>query len=135
MSYLSDELERQMKSEKLTGSQLAERTGISSSQIYNWLKNVQISINEKQLKSLQTALTQDSHNHARLVLAHLLDEKFGHGSEHVDVSLKGDFEKNAKQKTSARGEKALQYLGVLRMKSRDCNDLLIDLARVLGADI
>ena len=135
MSYLADELERQLNEQGITGVQLADRTGISTSQIYNWLKSAQVTISEKQLTSIQAALTKDSHAHARLVLAHLLDEKFGHGHDRIAIEMKSEYELKDHPRTKARGEKALHFLAELRLKSKDCNDLLVDLARVLGADV
>src|SRR5262245_38424713 len=103
MSYLSDELERQMRSQNITGLQLAERTGISPSQIYNWLKSTQVSISEKQMTVIQAALTNDSHAHARLVLAHLLDEKFGFSSDMVSVELLDGGIMSDRPKTRSKG--------------------------------
>lgn len=134
MSYLSEELERQMKEQKVTGLQLAERTGISASQIYNWLNSVQLSISEEQLKLIQAALTNDHHTHARLVLAHLLDEKFGFGHDLVRIQM-DEVTLSARPRKSARGEKAMQFLLEERQKNRSVNDLIIDLAICLGANL
>lgn len=135
MSYLSDEINRQMEDHGVSAQQLAERTGFSLSQMYNWIRGDQLTINEIQMTGLQAALSNDSHSHARLVLAHLLDEKFGHSHDQIAVELKAEFEVRDKPRTRARGEKALHFLAELRVKSRDCNDLLIDLAKVLGAEL
>lgn len=135
MSYLSDELQRQMDEHKVTAQQLAVKASVSVSQMYNWIRGDQSTINERQLEAIQSGLSADSHAHARLVLAHLLDEKFGHSHERVAVDLKAEFEAMDRPRTRARGEKAVNYLAELRTKSKDCNDLLIDLARVLGAEL
>jgi transcriptional regulator with XRE-family HTH domain len=135
MSYLSDEIQRQIDEYGVTGQQVAVKMGLSVSQIYNWIRGDQTTINERNLCALQAALSSDSNAHARLVLAHLLDEKFGHGNDRIAVELKADFEIKDAPRIKARGEKALHFLSELRMKSKDCNDLLIDLAKVLGADL
>lgn len=135
MSYLADELERQMEIAAMSGPQLAERTKkISASQIYNWLNSVQTSIGQEQMESLASALSQDPVMNAHLVKAHLLDERFGPGSELVRVEIDGN-ELKDRQRPRTKREKSLQFLAELSLTSRDCNSLLIDLARCLGAEL
>ncbi len=135
MSFLSDELERQITAHDITGLELADRTGISSSQIYNWIKSVQVSITEDRLKLLQAALSDDPRDHAMLVMAHLLDEKFGFQHELITIDIKESAGLKDHQRRMAKGEKAIHYLAELRLKSKDCNDLLVDLAKILGAEL
>lgn len=134
MSYLSEELQRQMTAHDVAGLQLAERTGISASQIYNWLNDRQSSITESQLSVIQAALGDDHHDHARLVLAHLLDEKFGLNHELVDVSVRSDSELRDAPRSRSKGERAMEFLAAERVRNRELNDMLIDLARLLGAE-
>jgi len=135
VSYLSDELERQLEETKTTGLQLAERIGVSSSQVYNWLNGRQTSISEAQLSAIQAALGDDSIYHARLVEAHLLDERFGLSSHLVTVAIMQDSQSmHDKPRRESRGESALQYLAWQRKDNPDLNELIIDLARLLGAD-
>ena len=134
MSYLGDEIERQMAAQNLNGSQLAERSQISASQIYKWTNSEQTSIGQDQMTALSRALSTDANDHAALTRAHLLDEKFGPGAKLVSIEIDSMELKDSPKKFS-KGEQAVHYLAELRIQSRDVNDLVIDLARCLGAKI
>lgn len=131
MSYFSEELIRQMSAKNVTGVRLAELTNFSASQISNWTRGEQTSLTEQQISVIQAALTDDVHDHARLVLSHLLDEKFGLGNELVDVSMRLDAQILDQPRLRSKGEVALAFLAEERLKNRELNELLIDLARVL----
>lgn len=131
MSYFSEELVRQMTTKNVTGIRLADLTGFSASQISNWTRGEQTTINEQQLSVIQAALGDDAHDHARLVLAHLLDEKFGLNSDLVEVTVRDAGEMRDYVRPSSKGEAALAFLAGERVRNRELNDLLIDLARLL----
>lgn len=131
MSYFGEELTKQMELKKVTGIELASRTSISSAQISKWTRGEQTSLNEPQLSVMQAALGDDAHDHARLVLAHLLDERFGLNSELVEVSVRDTGEMRDYTRPRSKGEAAIAFLSVERVRNRELNDLLIDLARLL----
>jgi len=135
MSYFAEELERQMSAASVNGVQLSERTGISPSQFYNWLKDVQRSVSEEQLKSIAPALSDDVLLHAALVRAHLLDEKKGPGSELVTVEIESPRYLRDKPRPRSRAERALAYLAEERHRNPELNDLIIGLAKMLGGDL
>lgn len=135
VSYLSEELERQFARSRTNPLQLSEQIKISPSQIYKWLRSEQTSISAEQLTSLAKGLSSDENSHAALVLAHLQDERFGPGSNLVRIEILSDGKMSDGPKPRSKGEKALHYLAEQRVVSRDVNDLVIDLAKCLGADI
>lgn len=135
MSYFGEELTRQLASKSLVALQLADRTGISPSQISKWTRGEQTSINEQQISVIQAALGDDPADHARLVLAHLLDEKFGLSHELVELSIQSTDLLKDTPRPKSKGESALTFLAQERLKNRELNDLLIDLARLLRPDV
>ena len=124
-----------MELQNLTGMQLSERSKISASQIYKWANNDQTSISADQIDALAAALSKDSMDHARLLVAHLQDEKFGTAAALVRIEMDTPAEVNNRPRPRTKGEKALHYLAEQRLENRNVNDLIIDLARVLGADV
>jgi hypothetical protein len=135
MSYISDELERQMTAAKTNPSQVAERTQISASQIYKWVNGDQTSIGPDQLTALSKTLSRDPHDHAALLKAHLMDEKFGPGAHLVRVEIDTPSHLRDKPRPQSKGEQALEYLSHARMQNEDANKLLIIIARNMGAEI
>ena len=131
-NHFADELERLLSDKKLSQVDVSSRSSISQSQISKWLRGEQNSINSEQMEALVTAITNDPQEQAAIVRAHLLDEKFGPGANLVEVIVKGASKKN---NSGSRGDKAVRFLGEIRMTDRTANDLLIDLARALGAKI
>lgn len=135
MSYLSEELKRQMQAQKLTGLQLAERSKISASQIYKWSNNDQTSISADQLDALASALSKDAVNQAKLLVAHLQDERFGARKDMVRIELDDGGILSDKPRARTKGEKALQFLAEQRVEFKGMDELIIDLAKVLGAEL
>jgi len=131
MSYFSEELSRQMTSKAVNGQQLAARIGLSAAQVSKWTRGEQTSIDDVQLSAIQRALGDDPHDHARLVLAHLLDEKFGLHHELVDVSVRDDGALRDRPRHRSKGEAAMEFLAAERVRNPELNDMLIDLARLL----
>lgn len=132
MSYLSEELNRQMDAHEVNGVQLAESLGCSSSQITRWTSGEQTSISDAQLSAMQACFSDDPHDHARLVMAHLLDEKFGLHHELVELEIQSAAELQDRPRSRSKGERAVEFLAGERHRNRELNDLLIDLARLLG---
>ncbi len=135
MSYLGEEILRQLGTKDMSAALLSERTGFSASQISKWTRGEQTSINEVQLTALQRALSDDPESQSLLVLAHLLDEKFGLNQERVEVtiSITGELNDQARPvRHQSKGERAFAWLNAERIKNPDLNDLGIDLARILG---
>lgn len=114
---------------------LANKAGMSQGQISYWRNGRQTSIGSEQMQALQAALSSDPLDHAALIRAHLRDENFGLATELVRVEVDTPAEVKDRPRPKTKGEKALHFLGEQRMISRDVNDLVIDLARCLGADI
>lgn len=132
MSHFSEELIRQFELRRLSQASAAERSGISQAQISKWVNSDQTSISDEQLTALALALSDESADHVALVRAHLLDEKFGPGSELVRIEIDDSTALNDRPRPRSKGEKALHFLAEERLRNRDLNDLLIDLAKVLG---
>lgn len=132
MSNLSEEIERQLGKTHQSIDSIAAKSGLTRSLLYLWKSGDQTTINEAQLQALAPALSDSSADHAAIVRAHLLDETFGPGSELVSITIKGAEELRDAPKPRSRAEQALHYLQQERLINRDLNDLLIDLARVLG---
>lgn len=132
MSNLSEEIERQLAKTHQSIDAIAAKSGLTRSLLYLWKSGDQTTINETQLQALAPALSHDASDHAAIVRAHLLDETFGPGSELVAIHITGPQELRDAPRARSRGEQALNYLAQERLSNRDLNDLLIDLARVLG---
>ena len=135
MSYLSEELKRQISHINASVDGISDKSGISRGQIYKWLNADQISISAEQIDALATALSKEPMDHARLLVAHLQDEKFGSAARLVRIELDTLDQANDRPRPRTKGEKALHYLAEQRLENRTVNDLIIDLARVLGADL
>lgn len=135
MSNLADEIERQLNAQSLTAIEVAKRSNISPAQLSKWVRSEQTSISKEQLDALAPALSRDLQNQASLVRAHLLDEKYGPGSELVDVVLIGKGALQDRPANQSKAEKAMTFLMEERLTNRDLNELLIDLAKVLGAEL
>lgn len=134
MSFLSEEIERQMQSQKLTGLAVASKLNVSPSQFYNWQNGHQTHISPEDLTSLAHALSVNFADHAALVRAHLLDEKFGPGSELVRIEIDTPAELRDRPRPKSKRERAMQYLIEQSLESRDCAQMFIELARVLGCE-
>jgi hypothetical protein len=132
MSHLSDEIDRQLANSSQSVDDVVRKTGLTRSLVYLWKRGDQTAINEEQLATLSPALSSLLHDHAALVRAHLLDEKFGPGSELVRVEIDIPAALKDQPRARSKGERALEFLTRERLVNRDLNDLLIDLARCLG---
>lgn len=132
MSYLSEEIQRQLLKSDQSIDDIVSKSDLTRSLLYLWKNGEQTSITEEQLRALAPALSSDPADHASLVLAHLQDERVGPGSELVEVSIMSAGLLKDAPRPRSKGEQALQYLAQERVHNRDLNDLLIDLARVLG---
>ncbi len=135
MSHLSDEIDRQLLQSKQSIDDVVRKTGLTRSLLYLWKGGEQTTIDEDQLVALAPALSSDVADHAALVRAHLLDEKFGPGADLVQVSIDGPSELKDRPRPRTKGEKAMEFLTRERLVNRDLNDLLLDLARCLGAEL
>jgi transcriptional regulator with XRE-family HTH domain len=135
MSYFAEELQRQMLGKNLKQSELAEISGISQAQVSKWLRGEQISVSEDQMSALSAAIGDDAVQHAELLRAHLLDEQKGLGSQLIRIEIDSPHVLSAPKKARTKGEKAMEFLATERHQNRDLNELLIDLARVLGAKL
>lgn len=134
MSYFSEELERQLDLAGLSVYAVAEKSGISPGQIYLWKRGDQTSIDENQLKQLAPVLSRDVTDHASLVRAHLMDEKFGPGHKLVHVEVDAEALHDKPRQLTKR-EQALEFLSANTRTNRASRDLIIELARCLGAKI
>lgn len=133
MSFLAEEIERQMTVQNLDQTTVAQRAGMSQGQISKWRNNVQTTIDTDQMHALQLALSADPDDHASLIRAHLRDEAFGHAADRVTIEVAGTHELQDRPRPRTKGERAMAFLAESRIESKDVNDLLIDLARCLGA--
>lgn len=134
MSYLAEQIERLLEKTHQSVDDVAARCGINRSIIYLWKQGKQTSISEEQLLALSPALSSELSDHAKLVEAHLHDEKFGPGSDLVEISIRSEQQLEDRPRPRSPGDKAMAFLAQERISNRDLNDLLIDLARVLGWD-
>lgn len=132
MSFLSEEMERQLARTNQSIDDLVPKTGLSRAQLYLWKRSEQTSINEEQIRALAGALSDDPIDHAALLKAHLMDETFGPGSELLRIEIDHPSVMQDRPRPRSKGEKALSFLAEERLRNRDLNELLIDLARVMG---
>lgn len=72
---------------RLNVTAVVQRAGISRSQIYKWLRNVQTSVTPEDFTRLALALSRDPRQNARLLEAHLQDDCFGPGRELIDTLI------------------------------------------------
>ena len=135
MSYLADELKRQIEAQGTNALQLAEKCKISSAQIYKWANSAQTSINAEQIDAIAAALSPDPTDHAKLLVAHLQDERIGSARDLVRIETDTVAQLHDRPSPRTKGEKAIHFLMDQRLENRFVNDLVIDLARVLGADL
>lgn len=135
MSHLSEELTRQLKSIQASVDDITAKCNISRGQIYKWIKSEQTSISAEQLDALASALSSSPMDHAKLLVAHLQDERIGAARHLVRIELDGPDALHDKPRPKTKGEKAIHFLAEQRVENRSVNDLVIDLARVLGADV
>ncbi len=135
MSYLSEELQRQLDSAKASIDGVSDKTKIARSQIYKWLNGEQISISAGQLDALAEAFNATPTDHAKLLVAHLQDERFGKSAPLVRIEIDTPAELRDRPKPRTKGERAMAFLAEERVKFKDVNDLIIDLAKVLGAEL
>jgi len=135
MSYLSEELLRQIESTKSSVDDISEKCKISRGQIYKWLNAEQTSISAEQLDALSAALNKDPESNASLLVAHLQDERIGSARDLVRIMMDSRAELKDRPQLRTKGEKAIHFLAEERIIHRSVNDLVIDLARVLGAKI
>lgn len=135
VSHLSEELQRQISATSASIDAVSEETKIARSQIYKWLRSEQTSISAVQLDKISGALSTNPIDHAKLLVAHLQDERVGSARDLVRIEMDTIAELRDRPRARTKGEKAIQFLAEQRLQSRDVNDLVIDLARVLGADL
>jgi transcriptional regulator with XRE-family HTH domain len=136
MSYFGEELGRQMTAEEINAVQLSERVDMSSSQLYSWLRGEQVSIRAEQFNALAAAITDDEHAHARLLYAHLLDEKANAlGAHLVEVSLTDKGEMRDRPRTRSKRERALEILAGESVRDRELADLLVSMASYVNSDL
>ena len=129
MSYLSEEIKRQISSANISQLDVSAKSGISQGQISKWINREQTSISAEQIDAIATALSKDRMDHARLLVAHLQDERFGAAKDLVAVDLKSEFELVDRPYSRTKGEKALHFLAEQRVKYKSVDDLIIDLAK------
>lgn len=135
MSFLAEEIERQMTAQGIDQTTVANRAGMSQGQISYWRNGRQTSVSPEQMTALQTALSNKPEDHAALLRAHLRDETFGLGTELVSVELRTPSELRDVPAARTKREKALAFLAEESVLSRPVCEGLIHLARCLGADL
>lgn len=124
-----------MKCAKFSVDDISGKCKISRGQIYKWLNGDQTSISGEQIDGLAGALSKDPMDHAKMLVAHLQDESVGSARDLVRIETDTVQELKDRPRARTKGEKAIQFLIEQRLQNRSIDDLLIDLARVLGADI
>ncbi len=128
MPYLAEEFARQLAARNHTIDQLVAASGLSRGQLYLWKGGHQTSITPDHFALLAHALSSSVDDHARLVRAHLLDEKFGPGSDMVDVVIIGADELHDAPISRSKRERALAILSTHSVGNKELADLLIALA-------
>lgn len=136
MSHFGEELGRQMAAKEINAVQLAERVEMSSSQLYSWLRGEQISVRAEQFNLIAAALTDDEQDHARLLYAHLLDEKAEALGQHlVEVTLSDKAELKDRPRARSKRERALEILAGESMRDPEVASLLVSLAGYVSSDL
>jgi hypothetical protein len=136
MSNFGEELNRQLAAREINAVVLGERVNMSSSQIYNWTRGVQTTVSTEQFNLLAAALTDDPNEHAKLLYAHLLDEKADVlGTHLVEVQIAESAALRDKPRSRSKRERALEILAGESVKDRELADLLISLASYVNSDL
>lgn len=136
MSNFGEELSRQLESHNISATQLAERVEMSLSQIYSWLRGEQISVRAEQFNLIAAAITDDEASHARLLRAHLLDEKTGAlGQQLVNVTIERDTTLKDRPRAVTKRERALEILFEESIKDRELAEMLISMAGYVNSDV
>jgi len=134
MSYLSEEMERQMqRCPTKSWVSIAGEMKLSTSQVYKWSSGRQTHISRENLTSLALALGGDQHAHAALVCAHLQDECFGPGSELVSFSIHRADQTPPVPTASTEVERALECLTTRSRTEPSVHGIIIGLAQMLQA--
>lgn len=123
-----------MKLRSLNAVNLSALTGISNSQFSRWKNGLQTSISEDDFSALATALSTDAEDHARLLRAHLEDERFGPGAELITIELISNGEMQDRARPQTKLESAWQFLHSQTARNSDLRALIIDLAKALGME-
>lgn len=136
MSNFGEELNRQLEVHKIGAQDLAGRVSMSASQIYNWLRGTQVSVSPEQFNLLAAALSDDETVHARLLHAHLLDEKTDAlGSHLVEVTLQISARVHDAPRARSKRERALEILAAESVRDRSLAELLVSLAGYINSDL
>lgn len=135
MRHFADELQSQLNHSGMSQAEFARKCGISQGQIWKWLNAEQVSITGEQIDALAAALRADPLTHAKLLAAHLHDERAGKASKLVRIEVDSPQELKDQPTPRSKGERAIRFLAEKRLLDRNVNDLVIDLARCLGADL
>ena len=136
MSYLSEEMERQMqRCPTKSWVSIAGEMKLSTSQVYKWTSGRQTHISEENLTALAFALGGDQDACAALVCAHLQDECFGPGSELVSISIRRDDQRPAKPIALTKGERALDCLANRSRTDPSVHALLIGLVQLMQSPV
>jgi transcriptional regulator with XRE-family HTH domain len=136
MSNFGEELSKQLAARNMTAADLAARIEMSSSQLYNWTRGVQTTVSSEQFNVIAAALTDDEFDHARLLHAHLLDEKAENLGNHlIEVRLLASGEMKDRPRARSRRERALEILAGESVRDPDLSDLLVSLAGYVNSDL
>lgn len=136
MSNFGEELSKQLTAKNMTAADLAARVDMSASQLYNWTRGVQTTVSAEQFNVLAAALTDDEHDHARLLHAHLLDEKADNLGNHlVEVRLLESGELKDRPRARSKRERALEILSSESVRDPDLTDLLVSMAGYVSSDL
>lgn len=135
MSHFAEELNRQIRANNLTQVELAVRSGISQAQISKWIRSEQTSLQKEQMDALAPALSEKPVENAALLRAHLLDEMFGPGADLISIDIQTTDEAHDRPRLRSAREKAIQFLSQQALVNDDLKQLLVRLARCLGADV
>lgn len=89
MSYFALKFREILDRRDLSQSDIASLTGLSTAHISNLIKDVQPRISLDDLALVAANISDDKHERAELIRAHLLDENVGDGSELIEILISG----------------------------------------------
>ena len=134
MSHLANAIDQLINEHDTNGAALARKTGLNPAQISRWKSAEQISIKPDCLLKLARGFSNSAETHARLLYAHLCDERSGPGAKHISIELHNQAlrEETASLKTTlAPGiQKDLDIITDSISHNREVRDLIHAVAQI-----
>jgi transcriptional regulator with XRE-family HTH domain len=136
MSYLADAITGLMRQHELTSQvELARKANVDPGTLSRWINGLQTTISDQDLARLANAFSDEPKDHAKLVVARMLDVREGPGSELVSVHVDGRTLREDPQpygvKLPPKGRETINLLASEYLADADLRDVLDGLANII----